>query len=178
MIGFFLYKTNFINQYKNYYNEQMKIFPPTPVMSLETNQQFINSIGINIEMNSGLTLERQPFLTVIKGPTPSPNDISYIVYNHTKESIVFQDQAYNLQIFTFDTSNQKWVKLELEKAAKIKTVLPANLVTYRSDINNEWVLPHKLFEPLDFRYLRLYIFGIGELTGKTYGAYLDIQLAP
>jgi hypothetical protein len=48
------------------------------------------------------------FLAVIDGPTPSPNYISFVVYNRADESIHFTNQGFGLLLYRLDKSAKKW----------------------------------------------------------------------
>lgn len=151
--------------------------PATPVIEPEFQQLFVDTIAKGVVLNSGLTMERLGFLAVIEGPTPSPNEIGFDVYNHTNEKINFTNQGFGLQIYWLDKSSKKWeiVNLAVHPGPEPRS-LPAKLEEFSFDIVNSWYIAARELTDVPYSELRLYISGTGAVSGKRYGAYLDVTL--
>jgi hypothetical protein len=156
-----------------------KNIPPTPSFNLIANDIFFEEIAKGVDLNNGLMMIRQPFLLLGEGPTPSPNYVSFVVLNHSDEPITFRDQGYGMKVFTYEPKSQDWKELQMATyPAARATTLPPKLEKYDFDINNSWDI-----SPINFgtdlpQEIRIYISGIGDTSGKQYGAFLDVALKP
>jgi hypothetical protein len=151
-------------------------FPPTPEFTEFQNELFIDSIARSAELNTGISMHRSGFLKPVNAPLPSPNNVILVVLNHLEEKVSFMDQSFELKAYYFDEATSQWQRIELPQAARVKTTLPPKTETVDFDIPNSWNVHEKEVEDSPSDELRLYISGIGEETGKTYGAYLDVRL--
>ena len=114
-------------------------------------------------------------ITLQKSQSNSPGLIGFAVFNHSSEAVTFSDQGFSLKIYYYDESMSCWNEKELYPfpAPRPKT-LPART----SDIShtNTWsILEDDIVNAVPGVY-RLYIEGIGDLTGKKYGAFFDFTV--
>jgi hypothetical protein len=147
--------------------------PGASLFSDEANKIFVSSIAGNIDLNSGITMD---------GPTPVaiPEQINYIdfaVFNHTDESILFSNQGFDLTVFRYDEVTKTWETLPLRYVPHTEpTILPPRLETKYSDVLNSWSILEDETTAWGYRQIRIYVYGKGQTTDKTYGAYLDVTI--
>ncbi len=142
-------------------------------------QQFVDSIAVNVDLNSGITLVRPSTGISIGNSSGVSNDVTFMLQNHTDEPIVFPDQAFGLMVFWADTEAGKWQNVELRtQPDPSQKTLPPRLERYDAAANNMWSVFPNEFMTLDHLQVRLYVQGVGTVTGKKYGAYLDAVLKP
>jgi len=130
------------------------------------------------DINSGITI--RIFSSYDSPTTNSGIFAEYVVYNHTKESIVFPNTGFGLQIFTPKTEDNSW--------KEVKQLIPftVNPTTIMSDGKvfdsfgnvqiNHVLLQYRYLEqdlPANFRF---YVTGVGQKTGVRYVAYVDLSL--
>lgn len=140
---------------------------------------FINKIAPNIDLNSGITIERLKSGVALGDSPPLSNDVAFLVLNHADESIVFPDQGFGLQLFGFDTSSSSWQKIEMRTHPEVRQkVLPPRLGNYDFSVDNSWLVFADELQRTKYSSVRLYILGMGSRTGKQYGAYLDAAINP
>jgi len=158
-------------------NQSVSVTPtPYPVKSLfskEANETFISAHVSNIDLNSGITMEKAVPLY-----SDQVNNISFAVFNHADEPIIFSDQGFGLVVFRYDDLNKLWENLQLPYAPyrEAKT-LPPKLETWDFEINNSWDLLENDTTAFGVERLRLYVSGKGQTTNKIYGAYLDVPIS-
>lgn len=176
VISFYTCSTN--GQYKT---PLTPIVPylPTPKFTSEAEMQFVNKIAQNTNLNEGIRMLRVPVSTFDNGPTPLPNFVDFIVYNLIDESVVFPDVSFGLKIFWYNASAHKWEIINLPPFQTVQEkTLPAHLFAYKNNINNQWIITDDHFINIPHRELRIYIAGTGSISGKKYGAFMDIRLNP
>ena len=149
---------------------------PSPAVSLfseEANEIFVSSVAGDVDLNSGITMD---------GPTPVAipeqiNNIDFAVFNHTDEPILFSNQGFDLTVFRYDEIAKKWENLPLRYVPHAEpTILPPRLETRYSDVNNSWDILEDETTAWGYKQIRLYVSGKGQMTNKTYGAYLDVTV--
>lgn len=157
------------------YSYQETVFTPTayfgtPYFSNEANEIFVSSIAGNIDLNSGITMERSMPMN-----SEQINMVNFAVFNHTDEPIMFTNQGFGLTVFGYDDTNGNWESLQLQHVPypEPKT-LPPKLETWDFDINNSWDLLENDTAAWEYKQIRLYLTGTGKITNKMYGAYLDV----
>jgi hypothetical protein len=152
-------------------------FPPTPLVSDIASSNFISQIASDVELNSGITIERLLLLSPSNGPTPSPNYISISVFNHSDEQVRFQDLGFGIRVFTLLPDDSSWLELKLPyRPAKGEKLLPPSLDKIDPEILNTWDIPNWDLDGFAYVEIRIYVEGIGLTTHKKYGAFLDIGL--
>ena len=143
------------------------------LFSNEANEIFVSSVAGDVDLNSGITMD---------GPTPMAipeqiNNIDFAVFNHTNEPILFSNQGFDLTIFRYDEIAKKWENLALRYVPHSEpTVLPPRLETRYSDVNNSWHILEDETTAWGYKQIRIYVSGNGQMTNKTYGAYLDVTI--
>jgi hypothetical protein len=147
------------------------VFPP------DVDDKFIKRYAMDVDLNTGISVVRSPSLIAVDA-TPSPYFIDFVVFNHTKEPIVFPNQGFGLRTFVYDESTQAWSEIHLQKPAPTEVILPAGLERYDYHINNSWALDDLDFADFEHDAVRIYIIGVGKETGKSYAAYYDARLQP
>ena len=152
-------------------------FPPTPTITEHANEIFLTSIAEGVEVNQGITIERALLLKPTNTSPPSPNFLSFTVYNHTEEPIKFSNIGFSAKLFHFSPSKNKWEEIKLSMTpADDEKIIPKNLETVDSKIPNTWDIPNWELEVLPYEELRVYIEGLGIHSKKKYGAYLDFTI--
>jgi len=160
----------------NYYYSEAKPTPTpylaTPYFSNEANETFTSSVAGNIDLNSGITMDSAEAVYRFQ-----INNITFAVFNHTEEAIIFSNQGFGLTIFRYDDITKTWENLPLSPIPypEPKT-LPPKLEKWDLDINNTWGILEDEATALGYNQVRLYISGRGKNTNKTYGAYLDATI--
>lgn len=153
--------------------------PATPVVDPAADAQFRAQVAPMEDMNSGLTLQRSPIGIFQGAPTPSPNYIDLVIFNHTDEPVQFSDIGFHIQAFSYKPSTQRWIPISFTVfPAPTPQVLPARLETLDFNVLNSVVVMPKDLPPTAPRAMRLLVSGLGTKTGKTYGAFLDVMLVP
>ena len=145
----------------------------TSLFSEEANEIFVSSVAGDVDLNSGITID---------GPTPVAipeqiNNIDFAVFNHTDEPILFSNQGFDLIVFRYDETARKWENLPLRYVPNSEpTILPPQLETRYSDVNNSWHILEDETTAWGYKQIRIYVSGNGQMTNKTYGAYLDVTI--
>lgn len=103
--------------------------------------------------------------------------ISFIVFNHTDEAVVFTNQGYNYEMYRLNSEQSNWENVGIiHSPVSMTIVLPPNLTepSYEQGKYNIWEI---FYDDLDgihqYDSLRIYIEGRGEQSGQLYGAYFD-----
>ncbi|MBN1452570.1 MAG: hypothetical protein JW963_16255 [Anaerolineales bacterium] len=110
-------------------------------------------------------------------PPPSPNFLSFTVFNHTEEPIIFSNVGFSAELFHFSPLESNWEQVRLSMIpANNEKIIPAKLETIDSKIPNTWDIPNWELEALPYKELRIYIEGLGFHSQKKYGAYLDFTI--
>jgi hypothetical protein len=152
---------------------------PSHAFNEQANSSFLQTIALGVNMNTGITMIRQTSLQTDKEEPWFKNNVSYIVLNHTSESVIFPDQGFGLVVYGYDLELQTWHIVTLPHyPAKISTILPPHLEKIDFDLMNIWNIPGNEFQNISDRELRLFISGTGTNTNVVYGAYLDIIISP
>jgi hypothetical protein len=147
--------------------------PSASLFSDEANKIFVSSIAGNVDLNSGITMD---------GPTPvvipdQINNIDFAVFNHTDEPILFHNQGFGLTVFRYDEIAKKWENLPLQYVPHAEpTILPPRLETRYSDVSNSWHILEDETTSWGYKQIRIYVCGNGQMTNKTYGAYMDVSI--
>jgi hypothetical protein len=150
-----------------------------PTSDTRLDQQFIDTIGGNVELNSGITMVRVTGGISIDSPINAAQDMTIMVFNHVDEPVVFPNQAFGLRIFQVNPEVVMWEEIELQTYPHpTAETLPPRLEQYDAVINNMWSLFPNSFPDLDHLQVRLYVQGVGDETATKYGAFLDAVLKP
>ena len=148
-------------------------YPVTSLFSKEADEAFVSSLGGSTDLNSGITMER-----ATPASPDQANNITFAVFNHTDEPILFPDQGFGLIVSRYDEIDKLWERLQLPSAPyeEVK-ILPPKLETWDFEVNNTWGLLD--YDTITFGEgrLRLYVSGKGETTNQIYGAYLDVSIS-
>jgi hypothetical protein len=152
----------------------LTLSPAVSLFSDDANEIFVSSVAGKIDLNSGITMD---------GPTPVAipeqiNNIDFAVFNHIDEPILFSNQGFDLAVFRYDEIAKKWENLPLRYAPHSElTMLPPRLETEYSDVNNSWDILEDETTAWGYKQIRIYVSGKGQMTNKTYGAYLDVTIS-
>lgn len=107
--------------------------------------------------------------------TNTPGFIGFSVFNYANETVTFSDQGFGLKIYYYDENISRWNEKELSPFPEPRpTTLPART----SDIShtNTWrILDDDIVNAVPGVY-RLYIEGVGNVTGKIYGAFFEFTI--
>jgi hypothetical protein len=133
---------------------------------------FFTRIIQNDDLNSGITLE-QSFPEQIQ----KNNHITFIVLNHTNETVIFPDQGFGFELYGYNQNNLIWEKqtLRLRSDQTIKE-LPGKVEFMDFKNNNIWTILNNELSDIPYDVVRLYVSGKGAKSGKIYGTYLDINI--
>lgn len=140
------------------------------LFSNAANEIFISSIVRDADLNSGITLD------ATKSVIPEQiNNIAFAVLNHSDESVNFPNQGFGLTVFRYNETAMKWENLQLKyKPYHEPKTLPPKLEKWDFSINNTWSVLEDETSAWGYKQIRLYVSGVGQSSGKTYGAYLDV----
>jgi hypothetical protein len=145
----------------------------TSVSSKEADKVFVSTVVNSIDLNSGITMETTEPLYRFQS-----NNITFAVFNHTDETIIFPNQGFGLIVFRYDTIAHTWEKLQLNYIPYPEhKILPPKLEKWDFDIGNTWDILENDSTALGYSQVRLYISGQGKNTNKIYGAYLDVTIS-
>ena len=158
-------------------NEDVLVTPTsytvTSLFSKEADETFVLSLVDGTDLNSGITIER-----ATPASPDQVNNITFAVFNHTDEEIIFPDQGFGIAVFSYDENNHHWERLQLPSApySEVKT-LPPKLETWDFEVNNTWGLLDYDTTTFGEERLRLYVSGKGKRTNQIYGAHLDVSIS-
>ena len=165
-----------INQCSNAYDESAGNQTATYLhssFSPEADKAFYNTIAKGIDLNSGITIER-----ALPVYDEQANNISFAVFNHTNETIIFSNQGFDLVVFRFDEAAKIWERLKLPHTPYPETTLLLPKVdSWSSEDIKTWTLLEEDTVSFEYKQLRLYVSGRGEMTNISYGAYLDVTVS-
>jgi hypothetical protein len=146
--------------------------PAIPLFSGEANEIFVSSVAGDVDLNSGITMER-PASAIPE----QINNVGFAVFNHTDEPILFPDQGFGLTVFRYDEIARKWENLPLRYVPHVEpTILSARIETW-SDVDKTWAILEDETTAWGYKHVRIYVSGTGQMTNKTYGAYLDVTIS-
>ena len=119
---------------------------------------------VNARLNKEIILERSS--------TNTKGLIGFSVLNYATEHVTFSDQGFGVTIYYYDESTLRWEKKELYPypAPSPKTLF-AKTTDY-SHVNNWSILESDIVDVVPGEY-RLYVEGVGSVSGKKYGAFFD-----
>ena len=142
------------------------------LFSGEANEIFVSSIAGNVDLNSGITMEAS------RSAIPEQiNNVTFAVFNHTDEPIQFSNQGFDLKVFRYDEVARKWENLPLRYIPHSElAILPPRLETWDFELNNAWDILDDETTAWGYKHVRIYVSGTGQMTNKTYGAYLDVTI--
>jgi len=148
---------------------------PSPAVSLfsdEANEIFVSTVAGDVDLNSGITME-----AATSAIPEQINNVTFAVFNHTDEPILFSNQGFDLTVFRYDAIAKKWENLPLRYVPHSElTILPPRLETWYSDVHNSWDILEDETTAWGYKEIRIYVSGKGTITNKTYGAYLDVTV--
>jgi hypothetical protein len=148
-------------------------YPITSLFSKDADKAFVSSFVGGTDLNSGVAMERATPAT-----PDQANNITFAVFNHTDEPILFENQGFGIIVFRYDDTNKLWERLQLQYTPYGElTTLPPKLERWDLDIGNVWSVPDEETTAFAAEKLRLYISGKGQTTNKVYGAYLDVPIS-
>lgn len=143
---------------------------PLPIFSEQADKNFANSIAKDVVLNSGITMER-----AMPVYPEQINNVTFSVFNHTDEPIIFSNQGFGLAVFTYDETNKKWKELQLPHVPFPEpTTLPPRTENWNPKIDNSWDILENDTAALGYKKIRFYILGKGKITNNSYAAYLDV----
>ena len=150
-------------------------YSTTPVVSLfskEADEAFVSALVSNIDLNSGITMDKATTLF-----PEQANNVTFAVFNHTDEPIIFPDQGFGLIVFRYDDINNFWEELKLQYVPyrEVK-ILPPNLEKWDVKNGNTWDILESETIAFGVEQLRIYVSGKGQKTNKIYSAYLDVPI--
>lgn len=146
------------------------------IVSQEMEQEFAKQFLANADVNTGVTIQLLSFHKDASD-TQAGEFLDYAVLNHTNEPINFPDAAYGLRIFSLDELSHQW--LEVKPAFSLgtdSTIVPPRTESYGPKSNNSFFMLYSDFDNKDIpKKLRIYLFGIGQMTDKIYVAFIDVS---
>jgi hypothetical protein len=143
-------------------------------VSNDLQQQFISQYAVNADINSGVTISVESFFD---RPSDSPVKelVEFTVFNNSSEDIYFKNNGFGLRIFTVNDTIEEWQEIiPIIHPADIPTILLARTERVGPQTNNSYYLQYSDFVGKLPSKLRIFITGIGKITGKTYDAYIDL----
>jgi hypothetical protein len=144
-----------------------------PIFSEQANLNFANSIAKDVALNSDITMERAEPVN-----SEQINNVSFYVFNHTDEPILFSDQGFGLAAFTYDEIDKTWKELQLPHTPFPElTILPPRTENWNPKIDNSWDILENDTTSLGYQKIRFYVLGKGKITNTSYGAYLDVIIS-
>lgn len=144
----------------------------TPMFSENANNLFSSMHEIGTDLNSGITINRIPSANIEQA-----RNITYVVFNHTDESIIFPDQGFGLSIYQFNVTDMAWEKLPLPHfPEQVRKTLPPKLDGLDLNIRNVWTVLENDVDSLPSQDIRLYVSGSGQKTNTIYGAFMDVKI--
>jgi len=139
--------------------------------------QFQQQIAVGASINNELRIE-------VSGSEDAPYDpmlglrlkMTY-VQNIGAESIIFSDELLSVRAYRFDEESEVWFDIDWQ----IRSLSEGEFVLHPSSTGDLSQSKKLLIDasPLDWLKgsgVRFYIFGIGEDSGKIYGAYIDLEI--
>jgi hypothetical protein len=94
--------------------------------------------------------------------------ITFLVYNHADEAIVFSDHSFGLRLFRNGGPGQGWQEIEVPLTSRADPItLPSQLTTYDPAVGNLWVLPRDYLPVVPPATVRVYVQGTGTESGLT-----------
>ena len=154
--------------------------PATPDFNTSANESFFAHERIQADapanINQGITFERGlTWLNTAGFPTPHPNEMCFIVFNHTHEDVFFEGRYFEAQLFTYDAAMNTWTKFSSLENDQAFT-LPAGLETALPQVENSFCLGVPDFSKAMGSEVRIYISGRGVASNERYGAYVDVAI--
>ena len=158
-------------------NQSIQATPPSfiaaSLFSKEADQLFISTVALGADLNAGITLER-----VTSVSPDQDKNITFGVFNHTNEPVVFPNQGFGIAVFRFDNTNKLWVNLQLQyRPYSESKTLPPHLENWDFEINNSWDISEDQVMSWGYKELRVYVSGKGKVTNRLYGTYLDVTIS-
>ena len=144
--------------------------PTAFALSKNADRNFFSLIDDNVDINNGITVERAMPLY----PEQS-NNVTFAVFNHTDEKVIFADQVFGLIALGYDDAKDIWTIIKLQRTMNIDPIiLPPNLEKWDFEVNNICNVLEDEFGALGYSQIRFYVTGQGITTNIVYGAYLDV----
>lgn len=143
-------------------------------VSKDLQQRFISQFAVNADINSGIIISVESFFD---RPSASPVNelVEFAVFNNSSEDIYFKNNGFGLRIFTVNDAINEWQEIiPIIHPAEITTTILARTVRVDSHTNNSYFLQYSDFIGKLPSKLRIFVTGIGKITGKTYDAYVDL----
>jgi hypothetical protein len=177
LVGILLIFTALLLMYVISNNQSIQTTPPsyitTSLFSNEADQLFVSTVARSADLNVGITLER-----VTSMSPDQDNNITFGVFNHTNEPVVFPNQGFGIAVFRFDNTNKLWENLQLQyRPYSESKTLPPNLESWDFEINNSWDISEDQVMSWGYKQIRVYVSGKGKVTNTAYGAYLDVAIS-
>lgn len=149
---------------------------PSPIVSEVAEQQFILTVAKDIDLNNGIWMAFESIAGFDNMP-PSKNAFVYAVFNHTDEEIVFDREDFNLSVYWYDKSSASWNEVSLFHYGSHKRIsLPAHFEKVNPSQLKDWYVSDEALSNVGQTALRFFILGRGVVSGKLYGAFLDVTL--
>jgi hypothetical protein len=144
---------------------------PVSLFPKEANEIFSSSVAENVDLNSGITIER------LTSAIPEQiNNVGFSVFNHTDEPIRFSNQGFGLTIFRYDEITNEWQNLPLRYAPNAEPTMLSPRIETWSDVDQTWAILEDETIVWGYDRIRIYVSGTGQLTNQAYGAYLDVTI--
>ena len=137
-------------------------------------------IGDDVVLNDGIKLVSPAHSIDLSDNSAALDVFQLDIYMQEKENIIFEDMNYGLRAFQKNTSNdgeEKWEEIVLRIIVPSEEVtLFSNLEDNQSPAGSIWFSSDLLrYEKLHDS-IRFYISGIGKVTGRRYGAFIDVEV--
>lgn len=150
------------------------VYPPTPEYPAMAEESFAALIGEDMLLNAAVTMERSDPIAV--NPR-SINTITFAVFNIGNEPVTFPDQGFGISLFYFDAAQDRWLGIELpHRPNPISRTLPPGTSSWDFEVQNVWEILPEDVNILGREHLRVFVAGIGDLTGTRFGAFLDVTV--
>jgi len=138
-------------------------------------QEFLSLYKENADVNKGVTIQLLSFYDN-EADTQAGIFFDMAILNHTDEPIVFPNAAYGLRIFTPDEIILEWIEVIPNfPLGDDATLLMPKTESYGPNTNNSFFMPYVAFDADIPNKLRISVFGIGQITNKTYIAFVDVS---
>ena len=144
----------------------------TPTSDMEN--VFIEKFSKSATVNSGINLHVSSFYGD-PSDTQAGELLSIDVYNSTDEPVAFENIGFGLRFFTPNDNLGDWKEVELlYTPAKISKLVGAHTMSYDMVNDNAYSVNYSDFKAELPNKIRLYITGSGQISNKTYVAFVDV----
>lgn len=98
------------------------------------------------------------------------------VLNHTNEPIKFLNNGFGVVFYQYRSNIHEWEQIKSDVyPGTISFTLPPAMD--KSDITEFWIVNGNSLQNVDYSQpVRIYVTGVGEISGILYGDYRDVQI--